>query len=103
MDDGGSEPNVCLARCSVECQTGYAHPLAKACRFNQFWFFDYTGKDNSPSRSRKFALGTHTCHRQIVYLCNTAARFARMVVALLSALPPRGAPPTSNANSVCGE
>jgi hypothetical protein len=28
MDDGGSEPNVCVARCSVECQTGHANPLA---------------------------------------------------------------------------
>src|SRR5688572_21928137 len=28
MDDGGSEPNVCLARCSVECETGHANPLA---------------------------------------------------------------------------
>src|SRR4030095_9422447 len=28
MDDGGSEPNVYVARCSLECQTGYANPLA---------------------------------------------------------------------------
>ena len=28
LDDGNVEPDVCLARCSVERETGYADPLA---------------------------------------------------------------------------